>query len=46
MNTLTDNKEIDNFDEILPVEQDGKDFKSNAEEIELNIINGCIETAV
>ena len=42
----TDNKEIDNVDKILPAEQDGKDFKSCAEQIELNIINGGIETAV
>ena len=42
----TDNKEIENIDEILPAEPDGKDFKSNAEQIELNIINGGIETAV
>ena len=42
----TDNKEIENIDEILPAEPDGKDSKSNAEQIELNIINGGIETAV
>ena len=44
--TSTDNKEIDNVEEILPSEQDGKDSKSCAEQIELNIINGVIETAV
>ena len=42
----TNNKEIDNVDEILPAEQNGKYFKSCAEQIELNIINGGIETAV